>query len=170
MRQVLVGWLLLGLLMVLPCFAVAAPIDLSGTWALDLEASDSLDPLMKARGMGWMKRKLAANMEVTQVIVQQGDTLEVQLLSAVRTESMTLHVDGKTREETTSEGPSQVSHRWSGDALETRSEAVRDGVSTTARIVRTVEDGGKTMRQRMEVRIDGVEFVVNRVFRAAAPE
>jgi hypothetical protein len=42
--------------------------DFRGEWKLDLEASDSVDPLLKAKGIGLARRLAMANLPITHVI------------------------------------------------------------------------------------------------------
>ena len=59
--------------------------DYSGTWILDLSASDSLEPLLQAPGVSLIQRKAAANMAVTQQITQTGDKLTFKVVTSANT-------------------------------------------------------------------------------------
>ena len=147
--------------------ALGATTDLTGTWTLDKSASESVDAILKAQGLGMIERKVAGSMAVTQVITVEGDTVTLQIKSTHKDETQTLLVDGAQRVVAGDLGDSNVSHVWSGDALATTSDAVaKDGGATHTTITRTVVEDGQTMNQHIEMVMgDGTTHTATRVFR-----
>ena len=60
-----------------------AAVNFSGTWTLDLKASDSPEPMMKRMGVPFVERKLAASTKLEATYQQSGD-----VLSKLSTEKM----------------------------------------------------------------------------------
>lgn len=148
--------------------ALAAPIDLSGTWVLDKEASDSVDELLKSQGVSWAQRKVVAGLDVTQVISQSGDSVTVAVDTSKKDRTETLVADGVARQVTSDEGATAtVTHSWQGSALVTRSSGVdKQGRQAETTITRTLEDGGGTLRQLIEFSADdGTTASAARIFR-----
>ena len=140
--------------------------DVQGTWVVDLEASDSLDPLLEAQGVSWAKRKLANSVEVTQTYVRKGAQVTLDVKSPVGTRTETLTTDGKLRSVTTELGKMQVSHRWDGEVLVTKQVRETKAGQLTVTVRREVSADGKTMTLRMTLeRPDEKRVVVRRVFR-----
>lgn len=157
-----------GLVLVHPRAAWAAPTDFSGTWQLDRAASDSMEPLLKAQGISMVERKIASSLDITQVIQQAEDTLDLEVKSTAKNVVQKLIVDGESRRiESDRTGPSMVSHRWKGTVLITHSiGADPDGVPIRTTITRSLDDGGATMTQTIVQTTDnGTPITVRRVFR-----
>lgn len=153
--------------------AQAAPTphpDFTGVFVLDMEASGSLDALLEAMGRSWVERKAASKVTVTHTVKQEGDAITIQIDSAFRSQTETVKLDGTP---TTSHGLDgreiTVHSRWSDDGQSVISEADLAGPDSKAKklvVVRSIEDGGKTMRQRIEVTLpDDRVLPVDRVFR-----
>lgn len=147
--------------------AFAAPVDLSGTWVLDKQASGDLDPLLEARGASWMERKAAKGLSVTQTIAQDGDTLRIEVDTSLKDSNETVQVDGVAREQQTPKGDvATVTHRWDGDAWV--SQIVAKGPSgETVTVTRTtsVSVDGATLTTRIRfVRGDEAPVEVSRVY------
>lgn len=151
-----------------PTTSLAAPVDLSGTWVLDLAASDSIEPMLKAQGVSYMKRKAAASMEVTQTIVQTGDTLSVDVDTSHKDTKTTVKVDGVTREVTTASGEkTQVTNLWKAATwVSTTVMPEHDGGPMTLTRTHALADAGKTLKQRIELKpAQGQAMVVTRLYR-----
>ena len=58
--------------------AARASIDLSGTWELDLKASDSTAAMMRRLGVSGVQRKLAASIKLEATYQQSKDHLTVR--------------------------------------------------------------------------------------------
>jgi len=56
-------------------------INFTGTWQLDLKASDSIDSLLKAQGKSRFERRIANSMEVTQNISHQQNSISIKMSS-----------------------------------------------------------------------------------------
>lgn len=147
--------------------ALAAPVDLSGTWVLDKQASGDLDPLLQARGASWLERQAAKGIKVTRIIRQEGDTLHVEIDSSAKDAQETLIVDGVARPETSEQGErATVTHRWEGQALVT--ESVVQDKSPAVRVTQThtLSADGTTLTTRIRfVRGDEAPITVDRVYR-----
>jgi len=102
--------LLFRLLAALACFGVfslaqtsAAPKpdqsdkpDFNGTWALDLKASDSVEPLMKQIGASLLEQKFAAWITLKATILQTEQVLTVATRGLGFGLDRTLYLDGRT--------------------------------------------------------------------------
>lgn len=140
--------------------------DLAGTWVLDLEASDSVDPILKAQGVSWMKRKAAASLQVTLTIAGSGNDLTIDTESSLSSRSETLTVDGETRTKQSDKGPAQVTHEWKGaDLLSTATLPMKGGEGQFVTL-RSVSSDGTTLTQTITMtQPDGTKHVVKRIFR-----
>jgi hypothetical protein len=136
---------------------------LSGTWELSA-ASDSVEALLEAQGTGWIERKAAGSMSVTQTITLSETAVTIAIDSSVKSETQTLHVDGQPRAVTGEHGVSQVRHSWgSAGELITRSEGpTAGGKAMVVTITRSVSGG--QLHQLIEMRIDGQTIRADRVF------
>src|SRR6516164_6721637 len=54
-----------------------ATVNFSGTWVLDLKASDSPEPMMKRMGVSGLERKLAASTKLESTYNQSGNLLTI---------------------------------------------------------------------------------------------
>lgn len=138
----------------------------TGTWVLDKQASDSLDPLLQAQGVGWFKRKAAAGLDVTQVIEVEGDTVHIEVQSSLKSGAETVQLDGVARERVGEQGPARVAHRWEAETWVTTSQASSPaGEPLRTTLTRSLSDEGQTMTQRIQVEIGGQTLSLDRVFR-----
>ncbi|MBX2798067.1 MAG: hypothetical protein KTR31_10370 [Myxococcales bacterium] len=167
MRTNLAPWLqgvvvVIGVALASPSWAA----DFSGRWTLDLAASDSLDELLEAQGVGWVKRKAVAKMAVTQTITQTTDEVTVKVVSRYKEELSTLRVDGQPRTVSDERGQARVIHEWQGEHLVTTStRQLGDGASTLT-VHRSLSADGTTLTQRLTWQSpDGTRIVADRVFR-----
>lgn len=165
MRKFLAAFLFLASV-VLGSAAPSWAADLSGTWQLDRKASDSPEELLQAQGVGFMKRKAAAGLDVTQNITQEGDQLTIQTVTSANTKTDTIEVDGETRSVQGKRGTAKVRHEWRGEVLVTTSTMpMKDGEGQIV-TQRSLSDDGKTLTQRIELtRPDGSKVSLNRIFR-----
>ena len=108
------AFLLFLALALLPSRSLAGGLE--GTWELDLQASDSMDEIMRLRGTPWHLRKLADTLSVTQTISVDGDRVVIKAHSIFKDMTMELKVDGVRRRETgVIEGEILVRHFWGPD-------------------------------------------------------
>lgn len=163
--------ILAALLAAAPAFA-GGKVDFSGVWKLDPKASDSVDALLKAAGRSWIERRAAETARVTQTITQTEEAVTVAIDSTLADRTEVLRLDGAPVTATSLKGRPVTSWTtWSADglALITRSEEVSgEGERIVLVVTRTLEDGGRTMRQRLELRRqDGTTLRADRIFRRA---
>lgn len=150
-----------------PALAADHP-DYTGTWTLDLAASDSVDPLMKAQGQSWIARRAARRMKVTQTLAQTEQSLTADLDSSLGHRHETLPIGGDWEVRTSDDGSSvKVRTAWVGDALVTETQLrLNDGSPAELGISRTLADGGRTMVQTLALRRgDQPTISARRVFR-----
>lgn len=165
MRAVLLA-LVLSVVLARP--ALAAPVDLSGTWVLDKQASGDLDPILQASGASWVERQAARGLKVTRTIEQDGDTLRIAIDSSARDSEETVQVDGVPRQRTTGRGEvATVTHRWEGAAWVSESLSESEaGQSVRVTQTKTLSADGATMITRIQlVRGDEAPIGVDRVYR-----
>jgi hypothetical protein len=152
--------------------AAADRPDFSGTFKLDLKASDSLDELLKAQGASWVERKAAGAVVVTQVVRHRGDTLEIQAKSSLRTSKETIRIGAGWEERETEMGKGRARTDWDADGrtLVTRVEVKpKKGDPAELTIRRSLSDEGQTTVQALELRAkDGKRYTARRVLRRVA--
>lgn len=142
------------------------PPDFTGTWVLDVDASDSPDDFLKMQGVSMLERKAVARIVVTLTIEQTPETVTVGVSSAVKTETQEQVMDGTVRTQTTDTGPAQVKHYWSdeGAMITVMSAANKNGEPITQVTTRTLN--GATMTQVISATAaDGSSVSMNRLFR-----
>jgi hypothetical protein len=148
--------------------ALAAPVDLSGTWVLDKQASEDLDPILQASGASWLERQAAKGVKVTRIIKQDGDTLHIEVDSSAKDSEETVTVDGVSRQRTSDRGRvATVTHRWDGDAWVSES-VTQDEAGQTVRVTQTntVSADGATMTTTIRLeRGSDAPIAVDRVYR-----
>jgi hypothetical protein len=147
--------------------------DFTGTWGLDLDASDPLDPLLEVQGRSWIERKVARSMKVTQKIQQAGATITISVESVLRTKVDEFTIGSPWEKRDTDElGRVRQRTEWSPDGkrLVVRNEAkLKDGTEGELRVSRWLEDDARTMIQLLELVLkDGRQLKARRVFRRAA--
>jgi len=151
---------------VAPDAFAADPPDFSGTWVLDVDASDSPDDFLKLQGVSMLERKAVARIVVTLTIDQTPEKVSVGVSSAVKTETQEQVMDGTVRTQTTDTGPAQVKHYWSdeGAMITVMTAANKDGEPITQVTTRTLS--GATMTQVISATAaDGSSVSMNRTFR-----
>ena len=89
----------LALLLTLLCsgLAWAARPDLSGAWVLDEARSQSMDPILEARGVSWVERQAMSWIDLTTILSVEGDALIVAVESSVYSRSDRYVGDGEVR-------------------------------------------------------------------------
>jgi hypothetical protein len=126
--------------------------DLSGTWVLDLGASDDIDALLKAQGFSGMQRSFVKRMGVTQRIVDERDTLKLQVETSVANDSQVLLADGVARDHTSRQGlTSKVSHVREADGTWVTTSVGQDEKGNELVLVsrRFLEGGAMVLQIRM---------------------
>lgn len=156
----------------LPTFFVAlalagAPVDFTGTWVLDLAASDSVDALLAETGASWLERQAAGTMPVTQVISQSPATITIMVDSSLIDRTETLSFTGP-QSSTSRTGDAVVTRTsWDGAVLVTTAVMTTPtGEVRELRIRRQLSDGGRTLRQELALQKPGAKPIkAERVFR-----
>jgi hypothetical protein len=150
--------------------AAAERPDFSGTFKLDLKASDSLDELLKAAGASWVERKAAGSVVVTQTVRHRGDRLEIEAKSSFKTRKDTIRVGAGWEERETEMGRGRARTDWDGAVLVTRVEVKpKKGAAAELTTRRSLTDGGQTTVQALELRApDGKVYKARRILRRVA--
>lgn len=149
--------------------APAPKADFTGTWKLDLAASDPLDEMLAAQGASWVERKAAGSFQVTQKVANKADGLEVCVESSLGTKCNLVKAGGGWEDKETDKGKVRARTDWSedGKALVTTSEVtLKDKKPALMVVTRTLEDESKTTVQTIELKVkDGKSYKVRRVLR-----
>ncbi len=146
----------------------ATATDFSGTWLLDLEASDSFDPILAAQGIPQFQRRAINNASVTQVITQTDSALTIEAKTAFGSRQEDLNFDGQTRTVSSQLGTGATRSFWesNGALVTTFSGTSNQGRPIDATVSRSLADNGQTMVQTIELQAaDGSTFIADRVFR-----
>lgn len=148
----------------------ADPSSYTGTWVLDLEASQSPVALMAEQGFSWVEREVAKRMNVTQVMAATAERVELRIESSLRNSSETLIVDGVPRPGEGRGGPVSALHRWATDgALVTEVEQpVGEGCPCKTVVNRSI-DGDILTQWITWTASDGRVVSLKRVLRLAKP-
>jgi len=144
--------------------------DLSGVWVLDLDASDSLDDMLKRQGISGVRRRIMRKTVVTQSIEHRGNTLTIHVDSKHKHATEHLILDGESRPAKTPEGQDIMQKAlWSENGLEVISRAdvvLDDGSSAVLEIRRRLGPEGSTLLMEIYLRPeDGDILYARRVFR-----
>ena len=165
------AWLLAGLLCLgwlVPGFAA---VDLSGTWALDLKASDSPDPMTKRLGVSGIQRGLMDSAKLVSTYTQTPDELTIVSRATGFSRTEQFRLDGQPENKTEAQtGPYTIRTSWAGDGkqlVSTSTFKTKDGKNATLRVTRRLTDGGKTLvlTQTLEVEGESPPVVIHRLWR-----
>jgi hypothetical protein len=152
------------LLLVTSFFAVAvsaapASQDFTGTYALDLAASDNFEPVMAAMGVNYLVRKIAAFIQLQATYTQKGDTLNTSTTGPGVTWRETMHLNGQPEpsSETLLGGRIlRTQSSWVGEALVTvNTVQLPNGKTAFFTITRELRDKGKTLLISMTIKPEG---------------
>src|SRR6516164_10582426 len=151
-----------------------ATVNFSGTWVLDLKASDSPEPMMKRMGVSGLERKLAASTKLESTYSQSGNLLTITTRGPAfsRTEHLRLdgHPEAKTEKQT---GPYTIRTSWSQhgkELISTSTFRTKNGKNAELIVTRRLADGGNTLvlGQTLKVEGEAPEPVMRRVWRRKA--
>ena len=157
-------------------FLLSAPYalgwtDFSGTWVLDLRASNSSDPMLKRLGVSWIERKLADSIELESIYTQTTSLLTIHTRGPAfgRTELIPIDGQPETKEERLT-GPYTIQTEWINRGmklLSTISFRTKDRRDAQLTVVRELADGGKTLllTQTLKVSDEPAPWIVLRVWR-----
>lgn len=146
-------------------FAVT-PGDFTGSWVLDPARSEDGTELLAATGASWFERQAAKAVVPTQTISVSGNRMTLAIDASVVTRTDVLVLDGSPVASQGKHGPTTTTTVLAGEAVVSTSQLTgADGRPVVLIATRTLEDGGATMRQRLEVRTaDGQVYRADRVF------
>jgi hypothetical protein len=145
--------------------------DFSGTWVLDLRASNSSDAMLKRLGVSWIERKLADSIELESIYTQTPSLLTVHTRGPAfgRTELIRIDGEPETKDERMT-GPYTIQTDWIDreiKLLSTISFRTKDRRDAQLTVVRELVDGGKTLllTQTLKVSDEAAPWIVRRVWR-----
>ena len=147
-----------------------ASVDFSGTWVVDLKASDSPEPILKRLGASWLQRKLATSLKIEATYRQTKDRLIIVTRTTAFSRTEELQLDGRpvTKAESLA-GPYTERTFWSADGTSLISISAfrtRDGKDARLRVARRTTDGGGTLllNETLDVAGEPPQPVVRRVW------
>lgn len=143
--------------------------DFRGSWVLDRQASESLEPLLEAQGVPALERKVVARLNVILKVEQTSQRVKIVFITPLASDVEDLPTDGQAGErEVPFLGTVRFHSAWSedGKVLITRSEAREGTVSATVR--RYLDEGKRFVHATTVVGADGRTFSARRVFRKKA--
>jgi hypothetical protein len=155
-------------------FSSFASVNFNGTWALDLKASDSPEPMMKRMGVSALERKLAASTKLEATYNQSGNLLTITTRGPAfsRTEHLRLdgHPETKTEKRT---GPYTIRTSLSHHGKELVSISAfrtKNGKNAELIVTRKLADGGNTLILSQTLKVEGEppEPVLHRLWRRKA--
>ena len=124
-----------------------ASADFNGTWAIDFDASDSLEPIAQRLGASWWRRKLMETPEAT--YRQWKDRLTIVLGPFLFGQTERLRLDGQPQgRNVLLAGPCTQRTFRSADGkqlISTTSFRTQDGKEARLRVARQLTDGGQTL-------------------------
>lgn len=147
-----------------------APLDFSGHWLLDADASQSLDAVLEVQGVSRLKRKLGATLDNDLELTQSTDKLVVVFDNILGRITQELYFDGRPHS-THNPARQEVSFTtsWADDHRTLMSSGplvTDDGATGAMSERRTLSADGRTMTIRVQVTMDnGAAATVERVFR-----
>jgi hypothetical protein len=143
------------------------PQELVGTWQLDLAASQPVDALLEAAGMGWVERTALAKLPITQVIRIEGAELTVLLDTPVGDRTERLPLAGEVKRGRTKEGePWELRAGFEGAWLHTTMSVELPEGRRVFTIRRGLEAEGTVLRQKLELVAPGKPpLKADRIFR-----
>jgi hypothetical protein len=73
----------------------APPAILNGTWQLDAKRSESLSPILKKLGYGWLARKVMQNLSIKQVISTRAAGVAVRVITRFTNDTIVMPFDNR---------------------------------------------------------------------------
>eukprot|EP00027_Filamoeba_sp_ATCC50430_P005284 CAMPEP_0168554794 /NCGR_PEP_ID=MMETSP0413-20121227/7977_1 /TAXON_ID=136452 /ORGANISM="Filamoeba nolandi, Strain NC-AS-23-1" /LENGTH=155 /DNA_ID=CAMNT_0008585573 /DNA_START=24 /DNA_END=491 /DNA_ORIENTATION=- len=142
----------------------------TGTWVLDSKRSQSLDEVLKAQGVGLIKRKAIDNSKITQKLSVNADASELALEfhSTFKTKTDTIKLDGSPAQDQNDDGEAVTRKAfWKEEngeihlVVDSANEVKGNSIS----VVRRVIEDGKTLEQNIIFKgKDGKELSAKRYF------
>jgi len=152
-----------------------ASVDFSGTWVIDLKASDSSEPTLKRLGASWFQRKLATSLKVEATYRQMKDRLTIVTRGPAFSRTEELWLDGRPVTKTESlTGPYTERTFWSADGTRLISISAfrtKDGKDARLRVARQLTGGGGTLvlSETLDVAGEPPQPVVRRIWHRKSP-
>jgi hypothetical protein len=143
---------------------IARP-DFRGDWKIDLAASESLAPILRAKGKSALESLMVSKAPITHVIRGDERRMTITVRTPVFEQTEQLLLDGTPTEVKDPEGkPVMAVTRWSDDGLALIT--VTRGDAETLTFTRSLDPDRRTMYLDMEYRpANGMPIAVRRVFR-----
>ena len=139
--------------------SASASQDFSGTYCLDLQASDNYEPIMAQMGVSYLMRKVAAFIQLQATYTQKGDTLSTLTTGPGFALHETMHMNGQTELSSETLLGGNVLHTqssWSGNQLVTVDQVQMPSGKTACLIVtRELKDNGQTLLISTTIKPDG---------------
>ncbi len=150
--------------------ADAGTPDLTGKWAVDLEASDSLVPILELLGRSWMERKLASHAEVKNIVSQTADLVLIKIRAPFYSETERLALDGEWHEhEQKLTGKYSSRTFWKAGTLITENRLeLPDGEPALLTVERSINSLSDRLQQTTYLKTKGQELQARRVWRREA--
>ena len=148
----------------------AASVDFSGTWVVDLKASDSPEPILRRLGASWFQRRLATSLKVEATYRQTKDRLTIVTRAPAFSRTEELWPDGRAVRNTESlTGPYTERTFWSADGsrlISISAFRTKDGKDARLRVARQLTDHGRTLvlAETLDVAGESPQPVVRRVW------
>lgn len=148
-----------------------ASANFTGTWVLDLKASDSPEPMLKHMGVSALQRDLASTSTLQSTYNQSGNLLTITTRGLEFSRTEYLYLDGRTETKTEkSTGSYTIRTSWSkqGDRLMSTSVfRTKAGKNAELTVTRELADGGNTLvlSQTLKVEGEAPEPTIRRVWR-----
>jgi len=151
-----------------------ATVDFSGTWVLDLKASDSPDPILKRMGASALELMFAGSTKLESTYRQSRNLLTITTRGPFFSRTEQLRLDGaletKTEKKT---GSYTIRNVWSNhgkELISTSAFRTRDDKNAELTVTRTLADRGNTLvlTQRLKVEGEPPQPVVRRIWRRKA--
>ena len=151
-----------------------ASVDFSGTWVLDLKASDSPDAMLKRMGASALEQIFAASTKLESTYRQSMNLLTITTRGPFFSRTEQLRLDGapetKTEKRT---GPYTIRNVWSHHGKELISISAfrtRDGKNAEYTVTRELADSGNTLVLTQWLKVEGEppQPVVRRIWRRKA--
>ena len=151
-----------------------ASVDFSGTWVLDLKASDSPEAILKRMGASALERKFAASTKLESPYRQSKNLLTITTRAPLfsRTEHLRLDDVPETKTEKRT-GTYTIRNAWSHhgkELISTSTFRTRDGKNAELTVARKLVDDGNTLvlAQRLKIEGEPSHPVVRRIRRRKA--
>lgn len=140
----------------------------TGVWQLDINASDSIDAILKAQGKSKIERVAAKNMVVTQQIKHTENILSVHFKSRAVDDTQDFIINGMwTTMDTPRMGRIQTKTFWMKRlrSIATVMKITANGHPATMTINRTLKENSRIMELKIRLLLEnGEEYFARRIF------